>query len=272
MKEYYRIGEVCQLFEIEISQLRYYDQIGLFKPMRVDSKSNYRSYHISQFTSLSQILMYRGLGIPIKVIKQRILQTNPADMLEFIGEAESKLQGQLLELRRRQAMLSAIEMDVKKAVNKENQFACIQSPDFLVLAYEQEDEERESQIGDMKELANKARQADPDRYTKASFFELFDKEAFLDGEKIRLVKGICVEEQYASDLDVPILKGMFCLHCFLEYEEGNGHEQLLPILDFIKEKDLKVVKDILQIHVMRYTSGKKTMIVRELYIPIKESL
>jgi DNA-binding transcriptional MerR regulator len=270
MREFYRIGEVSQLFEIEISQLRYYDEIGLFKPMRVDKKTGYRSYHISQFTSLSTILMYRGLGIPIKVIKQRIMETTPEEMLTFIGEAEGRLKTQLTELQRRQRMLAAIEMDVKKAVEKENQFACIQSPDFLVLAYEREDEEREAQLGDMKDLSKKARQADPDRYTKASFFELFDKDAFMQGQTKRLVKGICLEEQQAFDLDYPIMKGLFCLHCFLEYEEGKGQAELESLVDFIKEQGLTLTRDILQIHVMRYIREGKIIIVREFFIPIEE--
>ncbi|MGM0852388.1 MAG: MerR family DNA-binding transcriptional regulator [Bacillota bacterium] len=41
----YSIGEVDKLNNISIQTLLYYDKIGLFKPVSVDSTSNYRSHH-----------------------------------------------------------------------------------------------------------------------------------------------------------------------------------------------------------------------------------
>ncbi|MDN4764790.1 MerR family DNA-binding transcriptional regulator [Clostridioides difficile] len=37
---------MSKLHKISIQTLRYYDQIGLFKPVHVDQESNYRYYKI----------------------------------------------------------------------------------------------------------------------------------------------------------------------------------------------------------------------------------
>lgn len=58
MSKKFSIGEMSKLHKISIQTLRYYDQIGLFKPVHVDQESNYRYYSIDQFSQLdSQSLM-----------------------------------------------------------------------------------------------------------------------------------------------------------------------------------------------------------------------
>ena len=45
--------------------LRYYDEIGLLKPVRVAS-SGYRIYGQNELDTLQQILFYRELGFPLE--------------------------------------------------------------------------------------------------------------------------------------------------------------------------------------------------------------
>ena len=44
MKEFFSIGEVSKLFDINKKTLRYYDEIDLFKPSFVRSISTFRDY------------------------------------------------------------------------------------------------------------------------------------------------------------------------------------------------------------------------------------
>lgn len=41
-KEFYQIGEVSKICNIPIKTLRYYDEIGLLIPRKIDPDSNYR--------------------------------------------------------------------------------------------------------------------------------------------------------------------------------------------------------------------------------------
>ena len=55
MKDLFTIGEIAKLFEINIRTLRYYDEINLLKPERIDPNSKYRYYSTKQFERLNTI-------------------------------------------------------------------------------------------------------------------------------------------------------------------------------------------------------------------------
>ena len=44
MKTLFKIGEIAELFHLNIKTLRYYDEIGLVKPEVVDPETGYRYY------------------------------------------------------------------------------------------------------------------------------------------------------------------------------------------------------------------------------------
>ncbi len=67
---------MSKLHKISIQTLRYYDQIGLFKPVHVDQESNYRYYSIDQFSQLDIIKYLKYLGMPLKEIKSKLDENN----------------------------------------------------------------------------------------------------------------------------------------------------------------------------------------------------
>lgn len=62
-----KIGEFSKLAKTTIRTLRYYDEIGLFKPVFIDD-NGYRYYEINQLTDLLTIIKYRNLGLSIENI------------------------------------------------------------------------------------------------------------------------------------------------------------------------------------------------------------
>lgn len=73
----YTIQKLSQLAGISTRTLRYYDEIGLLKPDRINS-SGYRIYGATEVDRLQQILFYRELGVKLDSIKEII--TSPALM------------------------------------------------------------------------------------------------------------------------------------------------------------------------------------------------
>ena len=65
-----RIGEFSKLSKITIKTLRYYDKIGLLKPILIDSESSYRYYTEEQLHTVRAITMYKEAGISNQVIKK----------------------------------------------------------------------------------------------------------------------------------------------------------------------------------------------------------
>ena len=64
----YTVQALAKLAGVSSRTLRYYDEIGLLKPMRVNS-SGYRIYGRAEVDLLQQILFYRELGMELKEIK-----------------------------------------------------------------------------------------------------------------------------------------------------------------------------------------------------------
>lgn len=64
----YTIQKLGRMAGVSTRALRYYDEIGMLKPARVNS-SGYRIYGQSEVDRLQQILFYRELGVSLQEIK-----------------------------------------------------------------------------------------------------------------------------------------------------------------------------------------------------------
>lgn len=109
----YTVQKLGLLAGISTRTLRYYDQIGLLKPARVNS-SGYRIYGRQEVDRLQQILFYRELGVGLEEIKE--LLASPAfDADLALREHHRKL----LEKREQLDMLIAnVEMTLAQREGK----------------------------------------------------------------------------------------------------------------------------------------------------------
>ena len=67
----YTVQKLGKMAGVSTRTLRYYDEIGILKPARINS-SRYRIYGKKEVNRLQQILFYRELGISLKCIKDII--------------------------------------------------------------------------------------------------------------------------------------------------------------------------------------------------------
>lgn len=85
----YTVQRLAKLAGVSTRTLRYYDEIDLLKPARINS-SGYRIYGGEEVDILQQILFYRELGVELKDIKEII--TNPAfDRIGALKDHQEKL-------------------------------------------------------------------------------------------------------------------------------------------------------------------------------------
>ncbi|NSL53218.1 MerR family transcriptional regulator [Calidifontibacillus erzurumensis] len=85
----YTVQKLAALAGISTRTLRYYDEIGLLKPARINS-SGYRIYGKEEVDKLQQILFYRELGISLENI--RAILTDPAfDSIKALREHHKNL-------------------------------------------------------------------------------------------------------------------------------------------------------------------------------------
>lgn len=105
----YTVQKLGQLAGISTRTLRYYDEIGLLKPARINS-SGYRIYGTTEVDRLQQILFYRELGVNLDSIKE--IMTSPTfDGTQALRDHREKL----LEKR---AQLDALINNVDKSIRQ----------------------------------------------------------------------------------------------------------------------------------------------------------
>ena len=76
----YKIGEFSKLVKIPVKTLRYYDQINLFVPSKIEQFTGYRYYSFQQIFDAKMILKLKDLGLSLEEIKE-FLKTNDMNIL-----------------------------------------------------------------------------------------------------------------------------------------------------------------------------------------------
>lgn len=85
----YTIKSLSEMAGVSTRTLRYYDEIGLLKPARINS-SGYRLYGKKEVELLQQILFYRELEVSLEEIKQ-IISSPTFDIKGALTEHRAKL-------------------------------------------------------------------------------------------------------------------------------------------------------------------------------------
>lgn len=91
------IKKFSEFTGIKQSVLRYYDEIGLFRPI-FRGNNNYRYYSCQQITTVNLINVLTGLDIPRKKIIQLERNRNPQNIIELFSHQEAALNEQLRQI------------------------------------------------------------------------------------------------------------------------------------------------------------------------------
>jgi len=132
-----KIGDFSKLTFVSVKTLRYYDELGLLKPVRVDRESGYRYYTIDQLPRLNRILALKDLGLSLGQIAvllrdeltaehiRGILRLKLAETKERIREEEERRQRVEVRLKQieMEGMLPMTEVIIKDL--PEQYMACI---------------------------------------------------------------------------------------------------------------------------------------------------
>ncbi|EOH98895.1 hypothetical protein UAY_02164 [Enterococcus moraviensis ATCC BAA-383] len=103
----YTIKKIAELSGISTRTLRYYDEIDLLKPARINS-SGYRIYETKEIDRLQQILFYRSLDMKLEDI-QLLLDTPNYD-------AQSALQDHYQQLLKKRQQIDHLILTVEKTI------------------------------------------------------------------------------------------------------------------------------------------------------------
>ena len=77
----FRIGEFSKLSQVPVKTLRYYDEIGLLRPAKVDDFTGYRYYSADQLPRLNRILALKDLDLSLAQIGELLDGDLPAEQM-----------------------------------------------------------------------------------------------------------------------------------------------------------------------------------------------
>ena len=114
-----RIGDLARLGNVSVRALRFYDAIGLLRPLHIDSDSGFRHYGVSQIARLQQIRTFQDLGFSLARIREMLRRDLPAASLrEWMEQRRAELKGQI---REDMARLARIDLRLQTLARKHNE-------------------------------------------------------------------------------------------------------------------------------------------------------
>jgi DNA-binding transcriptional MerR regulator len=113
-----KIGDFARLSQVSVVTLRYYDEVNLLKPVRVEPFSGYRFYSADQLPLLNRILALKDLGFSLEQIKLMLADGLTPEQLRGMlmmqrSEVEKRLADEQERLVRIEARLRQIELEDK---------------------------------------------------------------------------------------------------------------------------------------------------------------
>lgn len=122
MKGYLSIGKVSKLKNVSIKSLRYYDEIGVFKPAYINEQTNYRYYKEEQLFLLDAITLCIELGIPLRDFQKYVDTKGNLSIQKLLFDGKEMAEKKILAMRgcidQLQSTLARLELSTAPAFPK----------------------------------------------------------------------------------------------------------------------------------------------------------
>ncbi len=154
----YSIGEFSKMAKISVKTLRFYDEIDLLKPTRVDNFTNYRYYDTVQLIDLQKIIAMKQAGLAIDDIKTVL---HGGDTIALLQKTKTELAKRSKTLTENIARLNLLIKN-KGEIHMNYQATIKEVPGYIVF-YKQGVVKNYSEIGRfIVDAGEECRAANPD--------------------------------------------------------------------------------------------------------------
>jgi effector-binding domain-containing protein len=111
----FKIGDFSKLSFVTVKTLRYYDEIGLLKPVTVDRFTGYRYYSADQLPRLNYIVALKNLGLSLEEIATLIHNDlTPPQLRDIFILKKAELQQRVNEEQRRLEQVEKLLKQIEK--------------------------------------------------------------------------------------------------------------------------------------------------------------
>ncbi|MBO6015152.1 MAG: MerR family transcriptional regulator [Lachnospiraceae bacterium] len=118
MAEYLSIGKVSKLKNVSIKSLRYYDELGIYRPAYINPKTNYRYYTRQQLPLLDAISLCIEIGIPLKDFDRYKDERGNVDLHRLLCDGKNLAEEKIKAMGRR---LETLSQTIEELENQKDQ-------------------------------------------------------------------------------------------------------------------------------------------------------
>lgn len=113
----FRIGDFSKLSFVSIRMLRYYDEVGIFKPAQVDDFTGFRYYTAKQLPIINKIVQLRDLGFNVTEIQSYLDQPDMQAKEDLLHKKLTEIEQNITQ---EQTKIQKIKFAIQN-LNKENE-------------------------------------------------------------------------------------------------------------------------------------------------------
>ncbi len=131
----FKIGDFSRLSRVPVKTLRYYAEIGLFKPAEVDRFTSYRYYTIEQLPRLNRLLALKDLGFSLEQIAKLLEEDLSVEqMYGMLRLRQIELADELAQTEIRMVRVAARLRQIEKEQTMSEYDVVIKSTDAQTVA------------------------------------------------------------------------------------------------------------------------------------------
>jgi DNA-binding transcriptional MerR regulator len=274
----FQIGEFSRIARISTRQLRHYDELGLFQPIRIDSETGYRYYSAAQLPQLNRILALKALGLSLDQITALI--NNAVSAEELHGMLTLKKAQIEQNLREEMARVRSIEERIREietaGVLSSTAVVLKQIPERKFLSVRQVLPTRRAGFMRMQELHRLLPQR-AGRNSLGNFGVVCHSEGY-ETRNVDLEMGFLLEQdfletirladgQYMTTRTVPAVETMATLARTGIYSDSISHYGALGT--WIEQHNYQIAGPSWEIFLQPFIPGQENETVIEVQIPVK---
>lgn len=134
----FKISQFSRLSKVSLKTLRYYDQIGILKPSKVDDNTGYRYYSAEQLLELNRILIYKELGFTLPQISHLLHEDITVENIQGMfrlkkSEIETIIDTEQRKLARIEERMMLIKKEGRVETGQEIRIKAEEAKQFLFL-------------------------------------------------------------------------------------------------------------------------------------------
>lgn len=131
----FKIGDFSKLAMVSVRMLRYYDEVGLFKPIAIDDFTGYRYYSASQIKTINLIVSLRNMGFNVSDITLAIGSESDEILKNMLSRKKNDIKDNILLEKEKLKKVNAAIGDIEKErVNMSYNVKMKSVPSYKVVA------------------------------------------------------------------------------------------------------------------------------------------